>query len=73
MTNYTYCMNYSDESDYETRYSSSEEEYDDYKCYYCETDLEYEEKVFEDKEPSKTRYYCARCKEHIHDEDLDSD
>ena len=71
MTNYTYCMNYSDESDYESRYSSSEEEGS--YCYYCETDLEYEEKVFEDKEPCKTRYYCARCKEHIHDDDLDSD
>jgi hypothetical protein len=59
-------------SDDETRYSSSDDEQDGY-CYYCECDLEYEDDVFTDLEPCKTRYYCSRCKMHIHTDDLDSD
>jgi hypothetical protein len=62
---------YSDESDYESRYSSSDN--DDYYCYYCETDLDYEDNVFEDVEPCKPRYYCSSCKLHIHTDDLESD
>jgi len=63
---------YSDESDYESRYSSSDND-DDYYCYYCETDLDYEDNVFEDLEPCKPRYYCSSCKLHIHTDDLESD
>lgn len=59
---------YSDES---SAYSSSDN--DDYYCYYCETDLDYEDNVFEDVEPCKPRYYCSSCKLHIHTDDLQSD
>ena len=59
-----------DDSDY--RYSSSSDE-DDYYCYYCEADLDYENDVFTDLEPSKPRYYCQSCKLHIHCSDIEDD
>jgi hypothetical protein len=63
----------SDYSDYdsESRYSSSDNE-DDYYCYYCETDLDYENNVFEDLQPCKPRYYCESCKLHIHTSDIET-
>ena len=66
----------SDFSDYTTddddyRYSSSDS--NDYYCYYCETDLDYENDVFTDLEPSKPRYYCSSCKLNIHCSDIEDD
>jgi hypothetical protein len=60
---------YSDDS---SEYSSSDN--DDYcYCYYCKADLEYDENVLEDLQPSKPRYYCYKCQLHIHTDDLESD
>lgn len=58
--------------DSESRYSSSEHE-NEYYCYYCETDLDYEDNVYEDLEPSKPRYYCQTCQLHIHTSDIEDD
>jgi hypothetical protein len=44
---------------------SSSSEYDDYFCYYCETDLEYEDNEFYDSEAD--RFYCRRCWRDIHE------
>jgi len=65
----------SDFSDYdsESRYSSSDNEDDYYYCFYCETDLDYEDNVFEDLEPCKPRYYCERCQLHIHTSDIEDE
>ena len=60
-----------DDSDDDYRYSSSDS--DDYYCYYCETDLDYENNVFEDLEPIKPRYYCSSCKLHIHTSDIEDE
>ena len=59
-----------DDDDY-NRYSSSDS--DNYYCYYCEVDLDYENDVFTDLEPCKPRYYCHSCKLHIHCSDIESD
>ena len=65
---------FSDLTDYdsESRYSSSENE-NDYYCYYCETDLDYENNVYSDLQPCKPRYYCERCQLHIHTSDIEDD
>jgi len=59
-----------DDSDDYYRYSSSDD--DGYYCYYCETNLDYQNDVFTDLEPCKPRYYSQSCKLHIHCSDIES-
>lgn len=68
---YDYDSSGDDDDEHETIYSSTDEDY--YYCYYCETNLDYEDKVYVDLEPCKKRYYCSRCKIHIHSDDLHSE
>lgn len=65
------CYDSGDDDD-ERSYSSSDND-DEYYCYYCETNLDYEENVYVDLEPIKKRYYCERCKIHIHCDELEGD
>jgi len=59
--------------DSESRYSSSED-YDDWECYYCSTDLDEDIGTpFLDKEPSTPRWYCSTCMLHIHSSDIECD
>ena len=54
-------------------YTESSSEYDDEDefCYYCDTELMYEEDVYTDSTPCKTRYYCQSCSLHIHSSDIE--
>jgi len=53
---------------------SSESEYDDFTCYYCQMDLDEDEgDPFHDTKPSNPRWYCSTCMLHIHQSDIESD
>ena len=65
---------YYESDDSESSYSSSEEEFDDWECYYCSTDLDEDMGTpFHDKEPSTSRWYCSTCMLHIHSSDIEGD